>query len=85
MSVSDELTRIQGAKASLKTSITNKGVEVPDTALIDAYPALVDQIQTGGGGDIEYSYLGCESHAEALYLENIMSEDILTLTYKGEL
>lgn len=84
MSVSDELTRIQGAKASLKTSITNKGVEVPDTALIDAYPALVDQIETGGG-DIEYSYLGCESHDEALYLENIMSEDILTLTYKGEL
>ena len=53
MSISDELTRIQGAKASLKTSIANKGVEVPDTALIDAYPALVDQIQTGGqtGGD----------------------------------
>ena len=43
MSVSDELTRIQRAKASLKTSITNKGVEVPDTALIDAYPAKFER------------------------------------------
>lgn len=43
MSVSDELTRIQGAKASLKTSITNKGVEVPDTALIDVCPAKFER------------------------------------------
>lgn len=77
MSVSDELTRIQGAKADLKTSITNKGVEVPDTALIDAYPALVDQIQTGGGstGDdvVFVDFDGTELHAYS-------KDDFLKLT-----
>lgn len=51
MSVATELTRIQSAKAALKTSIRNKGVSVSDDALISAYPALVDAIETGGGGD----------------------------------
>ena len=50
MSVATELTRIQGAKDALKTSISNKGVSVSDNALISEYPALVDAIQTGGGG-----------------------------------
>lgn len=50
MSVATELTRIQSAKDALKTSIRNKGVSVSDDALISAYPALVDAIQTGGGG-----------------------------------
>lgn len=51
MSVATELTRIQSAKAALKTSIRNKGVSVSDDALISAYPALVDSIETGGGSD----------------------------------
>ena len=50
MSVATELTRIQSAKDALKTSIRNKGVSVSDNALISEYPALVDAIQTGGGG-----------------------------------
>lgn len=49
MSVATELTRIQSAKDALKTSIRNKGVSVSDDALISAYPALVDAIETGGG------------------------------------
>ncbi len=57
MSIADELSRIQGAKAGLKTSITNKGVAVPDSALIDAYPALVDQITTGGGGGTDVQFI----------------------------
>ncbi len=57
MSIADELSRIQGAKAGLKTAITNKGVAVPDTALIDAYPALVDQITTGGGGGVDVQFI----------------------------
>lgn len=51
MSVATELTRIQGAKDALKTSIRNKGVSVSDNALISEYPALVDSIEAGGGGD----------------------------------
>lgn len=50
MSVITELTRIQGGKTSLKTSIEAKGVSVPSATLIDGYATLIDQIQTGGGG-----------------------------------
>lgn len=49
MSIADDLTRIQGAKADLRTSIQAKGVTVPASAKIDDYPDYVDAIQTGGG------------------------------------
>lgn len=49
MSVATEISRIQGAKADLKTSIETKGVTVPSATLISGYASLVDQIQTGGG------------------------------------
>lgn len=67
--IADELTRIQTAKADLKTSIENKGVQVPANTLIDGYPALVDQISGGGGSEIvdavdnltnvDYMCMGC--------------------------
>ena len=47
MAVADEITRIQGAKADLKTAIEAKGVTVPSSALIDDYPDYVDAIQQG--------------------------------------
>lgn len=49
MSIETEITRLQNAKASLKTSLISKGVEVSDTAKLDEYPALVDSIEAGGG------------------------------------
>lgn len=59
MSIATEITRLQGAKADLKTAIEAKGVTVSSSALLDAYPALVDSIQTGDpnptvGGRIFY-------------------------------
>lgn len=50
MSIASEISRIQGAKADLKTSIEAKGVTVPSSALIDTYSGYVDQISGGGGG-----------------------------------
>ena len=47
--IAQEISRIQGAKSDLATSITNKGVTVPAATKIDGYAALVDQIQQGGG------------------------------------
>lgn len=47
MSIADDLTRIQGAKADIKTAIEAKGVSVPADALIDSYPDYVDAIQQG--------------------------------------
>jgi hypothetical protein len=49
MSIATEITRLQTAKADLKTSIEAKGVTVASDAKLDAYPALVDSIPSGGG------------------------------------
>jgi len=68
MSVASEITRIQNAKSALKTSIENKGVTVSDSTLLSGYSALVDQIQTGGGG----------GQAEE-DLKNLIERDITTL------
>ena len=50
MSISTELTRIQQAKADIKTAIEAKGVTVPSSATIDTYDDYVSQISGGGGG-----------------------------------
>lgn len=52
MSIETEITRLQGAKEAIKTSLTNKGVTVSDTAKLDEYSILVDSIEAGGGVDI---------------------------------
>lgn len=44
MSIASEITRIQAAKASLKTAIEAKGVAVPSSATIDTYYEYVEQI-----------------------------------------
>lgn len=49
MSIASEISRLQTAKADLKTAIEGKGVTVPASAKLDAYPALVESIQAGGG------------------------------------
>lgn len=48
MNISENLQRIQEAKANIKTAIENKGVTVGNTKL-DGYANLINQIQTGGG------------------------------------
>ena len=47
--ITEQITRLQTAKANLKTSLEAKGVTVADDATLDAYPALVDSIPSGGG------------------------------------
>lgn len=53
MSISDQITRLNNAKAAIKQAISNKGVEVSDEAKLDEYPALIDKIEveSGGGGE----------------------------------
>lgn len=50
MSIADEISRLQGAKASLKTAIEGKGVTVPSATKLDGYAALVEGISTGWAG-----------------------------------
>lgn len=47
MSISSEITRLQTAKADLKTAIEGKGVTVPSATKIDGYADLVDAISQG--------------------------------------
>lgn len=56
MSISSEILRLQTAKASIKTSIENKGVTVPSSATLDDYSVYVDEIEGGGttGGIKQY-------------------------------
>ena len=53
MSIASEITRLQQAKADIKTAIENKGVTVPSDATLDDYADLVDSISGGGGTDWE--------------------------------
>lgn len=49
MSIVTEITRLQNAKESIKTSIENKGVTVSSSAKLEDYADLIDDIPTGGG------------------------------------
>lgn len=49
MSIASEITRLQNAKAAIKTAIEAKGVQVGDIG-IDTYDEKIALIETGGGG-----------------------------------
>ena len=53
MSVATEITRIETAKSNIKTAIENKGVSVPNDALLDTYATYVSQI-SGGSSVLVY-------------------------------
>ena len=42
MSIASEIERLQQAKSGIKTSIENKGVTVPSSALLDTYSTYID-------------------------------------------
>lgn len=73
MSIASELNRLLQAKSDLATAITNKGVTVPANATLDDYAALVDSIQTGGGGGSTLPY-----DAEIEYITNTGTQIIDT-------
>lgn len=50
MSIASEITRLSGVRNDIFTSISNKGVTVPQTATFSSCPGLIDSIVTGGGG-----------------------------------
>lgn len=51
MSIASEITRLQTAKANLKTQIEAKGVTVDSAATLDSYASYVEEIPTGGGDE----------------------------------
>lgn len=51
MSIASEISRLQTAKADIKTAIEAKGVTVPSNAKLDTYDTYVAQISGGGGNN----------------------------------
>ena len=49
MTIADQITRLNNAKANIKQAIENKGITVSDSALLDEYPALINSIPMEGG------------------------------------
>lgn len=47
MSIATEITRLQDAKAAIKTAIEGKGQTVADTARLSDFAALIEAISTG--------------------------------------
>ncbi len=47
MTIASEITRLQWAKTTARTSIINKGVDVPVNASVEDYHTYIDQIQQG--------------------------------------
>ena len=47
MSILSEINRIKTAKDAIKQSIVAKGVAVDENAKLNAFPSLIDNIQTG--------------------------------------
>lgn len=64
MSIASEISRLQTAKADLKTAIEAKGVTVPGSTKLDGYADLVDSIS--GGGDDDNWYGVCTYNQQPL-------------------
>ena len=73
--IAQELTRIQTAKADIKTAIEAKGVTVPSATTIDGYATLVGQIQSGSTLPATLEVQATTVHTSASTTENIASND----------
>lgn len=73
MSIATEITRLQTAKADIKTAIEAKGVTVPSNASIDTYDNYIAQIQTGPEyiiyTDEKHYIMGTDSNNVANYFD----------------
>lgn len=49
MSIASEITRLQNAKEAIKTSLTNKGITVPEDTTLEEYSTLIDNIEGSTG------------------------------------
>ncbi len=93
MSISDQIRRLQNAKAAIKQAITNKGVTVSDEAKIDEYPALIDSIEAGGdtyyedlfnirtNNGFSYIYLFSDCAADELDLSRLDTSGVYTMNH----
>ena len=77
--IAQEITRLQTAKANLKTSIEAKGVTVSGDATLDQYPALIDSIPGGGGGGASFNDVNFYDY-DGTILHSYTKQQFLALT-----
>lgn len=65
MSIASEITRLQGAKADIKTAIEAKGVTIPSNATLDKYSDYVEEIPSGGT-DTRWQEIGYEGEPKSI-------------------
>ena len=76
----ENVEKVKSAHAALSASIEAKGVSVPAGTKLTGMPALVDQIETGGGGGEDYGYLTFTAvEATTLTLKQIRNIEPLKL------
>lgn len=72
MSIASEISRLQTAKADLKTAIEGKGVTVSSGTKLDGYADLVDSIETGGGGGgDDWLYISIDGDVGMVNMRNV--------------
>lgn len=62
-SIAENLQTLQTIKNNIKTSIENKGVDVGDVSFTE-YSTKIDEITTGGGGDVSTRVLNVTENGE---------------------
>ena len=74
---------MKSAYAALSASIEAKGVSVPAGTKLTGMPALVDQIQTGGGSDYGYLTFTAEEATTLTLKQRSMSSHKLLKSTDG--
>ena len=80
--LTENVTKVKNAHAALKTAIEGKGVTVPAGTKLTGMPALVDQIQTGGGGGEPTNTRAVFTYddSSSIVVPNTMVVDITAMT-----
>ena len=77
MTIATEITRLQTAKGD-KSAIEAKGVTVAPELTLDAYPAKIAEITTGGGGGGEWT-----KPADWIDISTVADNEINLVSYRG--
>lgn len=92
MSIQSEIERMVSAKENLRTSIINKGVDIPQDIKIDEYSSYVDKINVSSGnsgGIVTFKYSSGYNGQECMILYSDGTSEIFSSSnnnnFNGEL
>ena len=77
--IAEKLNYTLDAKSSIKNSIINKGVAMPDATPLGEYGSYIDSIQTGGGGGSQVASCGISANVVNLLDLYTLSTNDLTI------